>query len=355
MSAEYIIDRFGRKVGLNAGDANQRYVILDFLNEAMQSVYEHVDIPGSLVEEEFYVAGKQRIALSRDVHAIRAMSEKESKLTWDINNLLSEYNQNNWRSDSRCWRVVGYEPLKKSLSSVITGTRGSAATGLTVHWFANIAATEKLAVTFETSASDRQTLEVWPSYPSTAAAYTTASSPHSIALTLDNNRTITSVVGMRRFDTNNERFGGYTANDGGLVRLVDTADTSIVYSEIPHDETEAQYMIVDISEFPWDDTAAQDDSHTLQVLYKKKLKHIKSDNDPFPLYGFENIVMHKMMQLFMEEQGKLQEAMVYDGKVTRDLGRKIADLERGQKRLMQFGRHPHDAITLTRRWHYHRG
>ena len=107
MSAEYIIDRFGRKVGLNAGDDNQRYIILDFLNEAMQSIYEQVDIPGSLVEEEFYVAGKQRIALSRDVHAIRAMREKESKLTWSINNLLSENNKNNWRSDSTCWREDG--------------------------------------------------------------------------------------------------------------------------------------------------------------------------------------------------------------------------------------------------------
>ena len=148
MSAEYIIDRFGRKVGLNAGDSNQRYIILDFLNEAMQSIYEQVDIPGALVEEEFYVAGKQRIALSRDVHAIRGMREKESKLSWTINNLLSEYNHNNWQSDNRCWRIVGYEPLKKSLSAVITGTRGSTATGLTVHWFANIAATEKLSVTF---------------------------------------------------------------------------------------------------------------------------------------------------------------------------------------------------------------
>jgi hypothetical protein len=349
MSAEYIIDRFGRKVGLNAGDSNQRYIILDFLNEAMQSIYEQVDIPGALVEEEFYVAGKQRIALSRDVHAIRGMREKESKLNWTTNNLLSEYNHNNWRSDNRCWRIVGYEPLKKSLSAVITGTRGSTATGLTVHWFANVAATEKLSVTFETSASDRQTLEVWSNYPGTAAVYTTTSSPHSIALTLDNNRTITSIVGMRRYDTNNERFGDHASNDGGLVRLVDTADTSIVYSEIPHDETEARYLIVDISEFPWDDTAAQDDSHTLQVLYKKKLKFIKNDNDPFPLYGFENIVMHKMMQLFLEEQGKLQESMIYDGKVTRDLGRKIADLERGQKRLMQFGRHPHDNITMARR------
>ena len=62
MSAEYIIDRFGKKVGLNAGDDNQRFVILDFLNEAMQAVYEYVDIPGSLVEEEFYVAGNQKVA-----------------------------------------------------------------------------------------------------------------------------------------------------------------------------------------------------------------------------------------------------------------------------------------------------
>jgi len=343
MSAEYIIDRFGRKVGLNAGDSNQRYIILDFLNEAMQSIYEQVDIPGSLVEEEFYVAGKQRIALSRDVHAIRGMREKESKLNWTINNLLSEYNHNNWQSDNRCWRIVGYEPLKKSLSSVITGTRGSTATGLTVHWFADIASTEKLAITFETSTSDRQTVTITP------GTYTDDTTPSSTAVTLVANHTISGITNLRRYDTANERYANYAEDDGGLVRLVDTADTSIIYAEIPHDETESRYLIVDISEFPWDNTAAQDDSHTLQVLYKKKLKFIKNDNDPFPLYGFENIVMHKMMQLFLEEQGKLQESMIYDGKVTRDLGRKIADLERGQKRLMQFGRHPHDNITMARR------
>ena len=348
MSAEYIIDRFGRKVGLNAGDDNQRYIILDFLNEAMQSIYEQVDIPGSLVEEEFYVAGKQRIALSRDVHAIRAMREKESKLTWSINNLLSEYNQNNWRSDSRCWRVVGYEPLKKSLSSTTTGTRGSTATGLTLLAYANIAATEKFAITFETSTSDRQTVTITP------GAHT-GSSPASTAITLATQHTISGITSFRRYDTDNERYGNHAEDSGGLVKLVDTSDNTVVYSEIPHDQTEARYLIVDISEFPWDDTAAQDDSHTLQVLYKKKLKYIKNDNDPFPLYGFENIVMHKMMQLFLEEQGKIQESVVYDGKVTRDLGRKIADLERGQKRMMQFGRHPHDNITLSRRWHYHRG
>jgi hypothetical protein len=273
------------------------------------------------------------------------MREKESKSPWDINNLLSEYNDNNWRSDNRCWRVVGYEPLKVSLASTITATRGSDATGLTLLAYANIAATEKFAVTFETSTSDRQTVTITPGLH-------TGSSPDLTAITLAAHHTISGVSSIRRYDTGNERYGNHSEDSGGLMKLVDTATQAIVYSEIPHDETEAQYMIVDISEFPWDDTSAQDDSHTLQVLYKKKLKHIKSDNDPFPLYGFENIVMHKMMQLFMEEQGKLQEAMVYDGKVTRDLGRKIADLERGQKRIMQFGRHGHDNLTLSRRWYH---
>ena len=348
MSAEYIIDRFGKKVGLNPGDENQRFVILDFLNEAMQTVYEYVDIPGSLVEEEFYVAGDQRIAMSRDVQSIRAMREKESKLPWTARNLLSEYNHNNWPSDSRCWRIVGYEPLKKSLPTATTSTRGSTATGLTVQAYANIAATEKLAITFETSTSDRQTVTITP------GAHT-GSSPDATAVTLATQHTISSISSIRRYDTDNERYGNYAEDGGGLFKLVDTSDTTIVYSEIPHDETEAQYLIVDVSEFPWDEDSAQDDDHTLQILYKKKLKHIKSDNDPFPLYGFENIVMHKMMQLFLEEQGKLQEATVYDSKVVRDLGRKIADLERGQERRMQFGRHPHDNITLARRWHYHRG
>ena len=348
MSAEYIIDRFGKKVGLNAGDDNQRFVILDFLNEAMQAVYEYVDIPGSLVEEEFYVAGNQRIAMSRDVQSIRAMREKESKLPWKSRNLLAEYNFNNWKSDDRCFRIVGYEPLKKSLPTATTSTRGSTATGLTVLAYANIAATEKVAITFDTSTSDRQTVTITPGSH-------TGSSPDSTAVTLATHHTISDIVSIRRYDTDNERYGNHAEDGGGVIKLVDTSDNTIIYSEIPHDETEAQYLIVDISEFPWDENSAQDDDHTLQILYKKKLKYIKSDNDPFPLYGYENIVMHKMMQLFFEEQGKIDQATVFERKVVRDLGRKIADIERGQERKMQFGRHPHDNLTLGRRWHYHRG
>ena len=191
MSAEYIIDRFGKKVGLNPSDENQRFVILDFLNEAMQSVYEYVDIPGALVEEEFYVAGNKRIAMSRDVQSIRAMREKESQLPWTARNLLSEYNHNNWPSDNRCWRIVGYEPLKKSLPTATTSTRGSTATGLTVQAYANIAATEKLAITFETSTSDRQTVTITP------GAHT-GSSPDPTAVTLAAHHTISGISSIRR-------------------------------------------------------------------------------------------------------------------------------------------------------------
>ena len=353
MSSQYIIERFGRKVGLNAGDTNQRYIILDFINEALQTIYEYVDIPGSLVEEEFYVAGNQRIAMSRDVQSIRAMREKESKLPWKSQNLISEYNYNNWKSDSRCFRIVGYKPLKQSLKSAITSARGSNATGVTVKAHGQLSS-ETLHVTFETSQANSLSV-----LQHKVSSYNTTVGSHglnSYELQLDNTNIISDIVNIRRFTATNERYGTSTAAEQipGIFQVVDTADGT-VYAEIPTGQSEASYLIVDVSEFPWDENSGQDDEHTLQVLYKKKLQYIQSDDDIFPLIGYENIIMHKAMQLFLEEQGKIQEALVFENKVNRDLGRKIADMERGQERKMQFGRHPHDNLTLGRRFHYHRG
>tara|TARA_R100000655_G_scaffold34973_2_gene68002 strand:- start:24966 stop:26030 length:1065 start_codon:yes stop_codon:yes gene_type:complete len=354
MSSQYIIERFGRKVGLNPDDINQRYVILDFVNEALQTIYEYVDIPGSLVEEEFYVAGNKRIAMSRDVQSIRAMREKESKLPWKSQNLISEYNFNNWRSDSRCFRIVGYSAIKESLKSAITAARGSNATGVTVKAHGQISA-ETLHVTFETRQANSLAV-----LQNKVVSYVATTGNHAVStseLQLDNTNIISDIVNIRRFDNaTRERYGTSTAAEQipGIFQVVDTADGT-VYAEIPSGQSESSYLIVDVSEFPWDENSAQDDEHTLQILYKKKLRYIQSNDDIFPLVGYENIVMHKAMQLFLEEQGKIQEALVFENKVNRDLGRKIADMERGQERKMQFGRHPHDNLTLGRRFHYHRG
>tara|TARA_Y100001973_G_scaffold97002_1_gene152516 strand:- start:10 stop:1068 length:1059 start_codon:yes stop_codon:yes gene_type:complete len=352
MSTEYIIERFGRKVGLNPGDDNQRYVILDFINEALQSVYEYVDIPGSLVEEEFYVAGNKRIAMSRDVQSIRAMREKESKLPWKSQNLISEYNFNNWNSDSRCFRIVGYSPIKQDLSAAIIGARSGSDVGLTTKSHGIINSDEKIDITFKISSFQSNPIEGLHTVTYVIQAGGGLLETRNLALS--NSYVISGIEAIRRYSTNNEKYGGANLLSG-VVWLIDTADPTKVYAEMDSRQTESKYLIVDVSEFPWDENSAQDDEHTLQVLYKKRLSYLTKDGDPFPLTGYENIVMHKAMQLFLEEQGKIQEALVFENKVNRDLGRKIADMERGQERKMQFGRHPHDNLTLGRRFHYHRG
>ena len=57
MSVEYILDRAGKKLGINPDDNHQRSIMLDYLNEGAQELYEESDMVGSLVEDSFYVQG----------------------------------------------------------------------------------------------------------------------------------------------------------------------------------------------------------------------------------------------------------------------------------------------------------
>ena len=51
------------------------------------------------------------------------------------------------------------------------------------------------------------------------------------------------------------------------------------------------------------------------------------------------------MELFLEEQGKVEEAILHDRKATRSLARRQADLERGQEQKVVFKRHNHDKLA----------
>jgi hypothetical protein len=131
----------------------------------------------------------------------------------------------------------------------------------------------------------------------------------------------------------------------GVVQLIDYADNDIVYAEVPSNRTESRYLIVDVSEFPFSSSAEQDDSNTLQILYKKALPRLQNDTDEFPAPGYDNIIVSKCMELFLEEQGKIEEAILHDKKASRSLARRQADLERGQEQKVVFKRHNHDKLT----------
>tara|TARA_B100001123_G_scaffold418868_1_gene523360 strand:- start:2636 stop:3658 length:1023 start_codon:yes stop_codon:yes gene_type:complete len=331
MSVEYILDRFGKKVGMLPSDTSQRALLLDYLNEAAQELYEQSDMPGSLEEAEFYVQGDKTVAMPADVYAIRAAREKSGRNEeWETESLSARYRENNWETNHAKFRIKGYSPLKVSLPTSITDAANST-NKLVVRAYGITTTDDDYEVVVKTPYSEALLVSV----AGPAVADATAST--NVTLAPSNNVTVKDIISFAR--TNKP-----TATVG-VVQLIDYADNNIVYAEIPSNRMESRYLIVDVSEFPFSSSAAEDDSHTLQVLYKKTLTRLQNDTDEFPAPGYDNILVSKCMELFLEEQGKLEEAILHDRKATRSLARRQADLERGQEQKIVFKRHNHDKLT----------
>ena len=62
MSVQLILSLAGDKMGLNPSLASQRAVLLRFLNEAAEELYDQSDPIGSLAEQVFKVNGDQTIS-----------------------------------------------------------------------------------------------------------------------------------------------------------------------------------------------------------------------------------------------------------------------------------------------------
>jgi hypothetical protein len=307
MSVEYILDRAGKKLGVNPSDNHQRSIMLDYLNEGAQELYEESDMVGSLVEDSFYVQGNKTIALPSSVSSIRAVREKESKYPWSLSNLTERYAYNTLEQDDRTWRIKGYEPFKVTPTS-FSGMKAVVTAAMSTITITVVGSAAGISRTFED---------------------VTLSGTSNVFST-----TFTSIESIIKSDV--------CTYD---ISIKESDDT--VVAVIPNNEKESQYLIVDVSEFPWESTAAQDDQHTLEVVYKKKLPYLSKDSDEFPADGYDNIIVNKVMQLYMEEQGKIEEAMLYDKKASRSMGRRNSDLQRGQRQKVRFDKHPHDKLTIS--------
>ena len=332
MSVEYILDRFGKKVGMLPSDTSQRALLLDYLNEAAQELYEQSDMPGSLEEAEFYVQGDKTVAMPTNVYAIRGIREKAGiNNEWETEALTARYRENSWETNHNKFRVKGYSPLKISLPTSITEAANST-NKLIVKTFGITTTSDDFEVVVKTPYSEAFLVSV-----SGLSAVTSAVSSATSTLAPANNVAITDIISFSRTLE--------PTATSGLVQLLDYADNTIVYAEILSNSMESRYLIIDVSEFPFSSTAGQDDSHTLQVLYKKTLPRLQNDTDEFPAIGYDNILVSKCMELFLEEQGKVEEAILHDRKATRSLSRRQADLERSQEQKVVFKRHNHDKLS----------
>ena len=332
MSVEYILDRFGKKIGMSPSDTSQRALLLDYLNEAAQELYEQSDMPGCLEEAEFYVQGNKTVAMPPNVYAIRGIREKAGiNNEWETEALTARYRENSWETNHNKFRVKGYSPLKISLPTSITEAANST-NKLIVKTFGITTTSDDFEVVVKTPYSEAFLVSV-----TGLSAVTSAISSATNTLAPANNVAITDIISFARTLE--------PTATSGLVQLLDYVDNTIVYAEILSNSMESRYLIIDVSEFPFSSSAGQDDSHTLQVLYKKTLPRLQNDTDEFPAIGYDNILVSKCMELFLEEQGKVEEAILHDRKATRSLSRRQADLERSQEQKVVFKRHNHDKLS----------
>jgi hypothetical protein len=119
-----------------------------------------------------------------------------------------------------------------------------------------------------------------------------------------------------------------------------------ILTVIPNCMKEAIYQILDVSMFPFlPGSNANPLANYLEILYKKALPYLSNDSDSFPSKtNYDDVLVNKMMQLWMEEQNKPDIALAYDSKATRSLARKHEDQNRATEDEIALARNPHDRI-----------
>ena len=305
MSVGYILGQVGKKMGLNPSIASERDTLLRFLNEAAPEFYISFDPTGSLMEQVFKVNGDQTLTLPNYVGELRAVREYYSMQAWHINTMRPRYNQFNWSDTWRNFRLLGKRALMATVTNVSRGVVS--------------------VVSVETPP-----IEV------------TLTGPISGASCISETVVMDSVS---KLTANN--FTDYIAVKKDRVNNCDVTLSDVdgkVLTVIPNNELEAKYQTVDISLCPWLPSNTSSIDNYVEILYKKTLNLLTLDSDEFPAFGFDNVLVNKIMQLWAEEQGKTDVAAAYDAKASRTAARIQEDANKSTEDMIALVANPHDGI-----------
>lgn len=308
MSVKTILAIAGPKMGLSPSDSGQRDVLLRYLNEGAQELYDQSDIEGSLMEAVFPVDGNQQIVLPSYVGSLRAMREYSAQIAWNSRNMIPRYAQANWSQQWRNWRAKGTSATHSPITN-------EAAVVLSVH------TVESPAVVVSISGPTEHASMV----------------SEQVTLDATNKQATINFTDIKALVKDRVNNYDITVSD------LDGNELAV----IPNNQLKTQYRLYDVSMYPWSTPATDQSSNLMEVLYKNILQWLSNDDDEFPVVGMDNVIVNKMLQLWNEDQGKPELALSFDQKATRTLARKQEDTNRGQEHIVTFGEHPHD--TLLRR------
>ena len=306
MGVKYIISQAGNKIGLNPASADERSVLLRFLNEAARELYEQSDMAGSLYEQLFKVNGDQTVAFPEFVGELRACRPFDSMVPWHITQMRPRYNTVNWPDMYRNIRI-------KNKQTLHTSVRNQAQLVVSVHAVENPPV--QVSISGPTDYSD------------------------CVVETL-----IMDSVSKITTNTFNDIISA-TKNVVNSYNVVISDIDGVELATIPNNQLEASYLLIDVSIYPYyNNQGTGSQAHYLEVLYKKKLTKLFNDADEFPAKGYDDIIVNKIMQLWAEEQNKPDLALAYDTKATRSLARKHEEENRGTEDMIALVPHGHDEL-----------
>lgn len=305
MSVQLILNLAGAKMGLNPSLASQRAVLLRFLNEAAEELYDQSDPIGSLAEQVFKVNGDQTISCPWYVGKIRAVREADTHLIWSVNKMRPHYNQFSWKDMWRNLRLRNTQALMCTVTNQSIGI---------------------ISVPFV----ENPPIQVTVSGP-TASASNASETITMTALSLNTTNDFLDYTSVKKDRVNNCD-----------VTLSDVDGKTLTI--IPNNQLEALYQIIDVSTCPWLSQSSSTLDHYLEILFKKTLPILTNDTDEYPVPKHDYILVNKIMQLWQEEQGKPDLAMAYDTKATRGLARKMEDQEKPTQDEVSLVSNPHDTL-----------
>lgn len=322
MGVKYILNQFGTKIGLSPNTDDSRAVMLRFLNEAADELYNECDPSGSLTEQLFRVNGNQTITMPADVGMVRFVREYTSHIPIHINQMLPRYAQYNWKDAWYNFRIKNVQALQRSISN-------QAQVMVTV-----------------------SEVEDPPIVVSIAGPTENADNRFE-SITMDEISKTGSVPFIDIVSA--------TKNRVGICNVTITDLDDNILTVIPNNKLEARYQILDISQAPWLSANTDTKTNYVEILYKKSLTTLSNDTDEFPAAGYDNQLVNKCLQLWFEEQGKPELAIAYDAKATRGLARKKEDQNRSTEDMVMLVANPHDHLAPRlrrfswRRWRGYRG
>lgn len=305
MGCKYILEVAGEKMGMDPANSNIRPILLRFLNEAALELYEQADAPDCMWEQCFKVNGDQTVTMPHYVGEVRAFRELASQTPWSINQMRPRYNQFNWQDQWRNFRIKGKGPLMCTVTnqSIIT-----------------------ISVPFVESPPIVVTLTGPTVFSTEANEEITMASP-----TMTSTNQYLTINSFKK-----DRVSTYNV----IIQDVDGKKLS----EIPNNQLEAQYQIIDVSLAPWIQNNQSPLDHYVEGLYKKVLPIFSNDSDEYPAPGCDYILINKMCQLWAEEQEKTEVAVGYDAKATRSLARKNENRNRETEDKVALTANPHDTL-----------